>query len=114
MFPDLSLQKFLDLYFWLIGSIAVAGNITPPLRQWVRPLPFCCCLPAFDIIQEAYLHGSADSGLTAHNHAAHKSSRAACCTYLRWQEEDMRGLFLRRYQQHAYLQRVDAPSYETL
>lgn len=36
LFPDLSLQRFLDVYFWLIGSIAVAGNVIPPLRRAVR------------------------------------------------------------------------------
>ena len=37
LFPDLSLQRFLDVYFWLIGSIAVAGNLIPPLRRAVWP-----------------------------------------------------------------------------
>ncbi|BDA44066.1 probable minor histocompatibility antigen H13 [Coccomyxa sp. Obi] len=32
-FPDLSLQRFLNLYFWLIGSIAIVGNVAPPLRR---------------------------------------------------------------------------------
>ena len=36
LFPDLSLQRFLDAYFWLIGSLAVAGNLIPPLRHAVR------------------------------------------------------------------------------
>lgn len=36
LFPDFSLQAFFNLYFWLIGSVAVAGNILPPLRRLVR------------------------------------------------------------------------------
>jgi hypothetical protein len=42
LFPDLSLQRFLDAYFWLIGSIAVAGNLVPPLRQSVLAPPDMC------------------------------------------------------------------------
>ena len=42
LFPDLSLQRFLDAYFWLIGSLAVAGNLVPPLRHavWTGVLGF--------------------------------------------------------------------------
>lgn len=37
-FPDLNLQAFLNLYFWLIGSIAIFGALQSPLRQSVGPL----------------------------------------------------------------------------
>ncbi|CAL5218425.1 g103 [Coccomyxa viridis] len=33
LFPNFSLQAFFNLYFWLIGSVAVAGNVLPPLRR---------------------------------------------------------------------------------
>ncbi|CAK0737011.1 hypothetical protein CVIRNUC_000840 [Coccomyxa viridis] len=33
LFPNLNLQTFFNLYFWLIGSVAVAGNVLPPLRR---------------------------------------------------------------------------------
>lgn len=36
LFPDLSLQRFLNIYFWLIGTVAVIGNVAPPLRRAVR------------------------------------------------------------------------------
>ena len=36
LFPNFSLQAFFNLYFWLIGSVAVAGNVLPPLRRLVR------------------------------------------------------------------------------
>ena len=35
-FPDLSIEAFLNAYFWLIGSIAVAGAAGAPLRRVVR------------------------------------------------------------------------------
>jgi len=56
LFPNFSLQVFFNLYFWLIGSVAVAGNILPPLRRLVSTLlgslylPDWClqhCLPFF-------------------------------------------------------------------
>lgn len=34
-FPNLNLQVFLNLYFWLIGSIAIFGALQSPLRQSV-------------------------------------------------------------------------------
>ncbi|KAL3154845.1 hypothetical protein ABBQ38_011386 [Trebouxia sp. C0009 RCD-2024] len=37
-FPDLNLQAFLNLYFWLIGSIAIFGALQSPLRQSAGPL----------------------------------------------------------------------------
>ena len=39
LFPNLNLQTFFNLYFWLIGSVAVAGNVLPPLRRLVRLCP---------------------------------------------------------------------------
>lgn len=44
-FPTLSIESFLNAYFWLIGSIAVAGAAGAPLRSLVsisnpRPLPY--------------------------------------------------------------------------
>ena len=35
-FPNLSIEAFLNAYFWLIGSIAVAGAAGAPLRRAVR------------------------------------------------------------------------------
>ena len=35
-FPDISIEAFLNAYFWLIGSIAVAGAAGAPLRRVVR------------------------------------------------------------------------------
>ncbi len=43
VFPDLSLQRFFDCYFWLIGSMAVIGNVVPPLRLAVRLLAVAGC-----------------------------------------------------------------------
>ncbi|EIE25839.1 peptidase A22B, signal peptide peptidase [Coccomyxa subellipsoidea C-169] len=40
-FPDLSLQRFLNIYFWLIGSIAIVGNVAPPLRRAAGELGEC-------------------------------------------------------------------------
>ena len=37
-FPNLSIEAFLNAYFWLIGSIAVAGAAGAPLRKAVREL----------------------------------------------------------------------------
>ncbi|DBB05845.1 hypothetical protein WJX82_011264 [Trebouxia sp. C0006] len=37
-FPNLNLQAFLNLYFWLIGSIAIFGALQSPLRQSAGPL----------------------------------------------------------------------------
>ena len=42
-FPNLNLQAFLNLYFWLIGSIAIFGALQGPLRQSVGP-----CLTPLD------------------------------------------------------------------
>jgi hypothetical protein len=43
--PDLSLQTFLDVYFFLLGSFALSSGASALLR--VRPLiartPCCCC-----------------------------------------------------------------------
>lgn len=35
-FPDLNIETFLNAYFWLVGSIAVAGAAASPLRSLVR------------------------------------------------------------------------------
>ncbi len=45
LFPNFSLQAFFNLYFWLIGSVAVAGNVLPPLRRLVRSLYLSMTLP---------------------------------------------------------------------
>jgi len=34
LFPDLNIQTVLNCYFALIGTVAVAGNLQWPLRQW--------------------------------------------------------------------------------
>lgn len=34
-FPDLNIETFLNAYFWLVGSIAVAGAAASPLRSLV-------------------------------------------------------------------------------
>ena len=34
--PDLNLQTLFDVYFWLVGALAVAGGIALPLRRTVR------------------------------------------------------------------------------
>lgn len=39
-FPNLNLQAFLNLYFWLIGSIAIFGALQSPLRQSVSLLGY--------------------------------------------------------------------------
>jgi hypothetical protein len=33
--PDLSLQALFDSYFWLLGTVAVAGALAPPMRTLV-------------------------------------------------------------------------------
>ena len=48
-FPAFSFQATLDVYFWLIGSFALAGGLAQPLRRLVRvfplyPLAACPCL----------------------------------------------------------------------
>lgn len=46
-FPNLNLQVFLNLYFWLIGSIAIFGALQSPLRQSVgSPEPLWGPTPA--------------------------------------------------------------------
>ena len=38
-FPQLNVQAFLNLYFWLIGSIAIFGALQSPLKLAVSPTP---------------------------------------------------------------------------
>lgn len=33
--PDISLQTVFDAYFWLLGTVAIAGALAPPLRTLV-------------------------------------------------------------------------------
>ena len=56
--PNFSLQGFFNAYFWLIGTIAVAGGVSYPLRQVVRQ-------PAF-----AHPATSAKAGICARQHVA--------------------------------------------
>jgi minor histocompatibility antigen H13 len=37
-FPDLSLQTFLDAYFWLLGTAAITGAARPLLKRVMGPL----------------------------------------------------------------------------
>lgn len=36
-FPQLSLQVFFNAYFWLLGSVAVAGAFQAPMKKLVIP-----------------------------------------------------------------------------
>jgi hypothetical protein len=33
-FPDFDLKTILGLYFWILGTFAIAGNVTLPLQRW--------------------------------------------------------------------------------
>jgi minor histocompatibility antigen H13 len=36
--PDFSIQTFIDVYFWLLGSFAIGGAVTPLMRSLGGPL----------------------------------------------------------------------------